>query len=240
MQTQPEAPCGRALQPAARRTAFGLSIEVEPGIDVPGIANTSTLVSGLTTHVRLDPAELERRWSAAAHNAERVRELGDGESVLLTVDLAAPAGYLLRAPGFARILIALDGTEVLCDPEQGSLEWGTLLPAQALPLAATLKGLEVLHASGVLLDGRALLFTGPAGAGKSSLAAAMLRMEAELREHATAALAGMGIPNDSVILYESAIKADKFVLLATGTTSEAQRAYAVLVKHGGQARVHAA
>jgi hypothetical protein len=55
-----------------------------------------------------------------------------------------------------------------------------------------------------------------------------------------AALAGMGIPNDSVILYESAIKADKFVLLATGTTSEAQRAYAVLVKHGGQARVHAA
>jgi hypothetical protein len=138
--------------------------------------------------VRLDPAELERRWSAAAHNAERVRELGDGESVLLTVDLAAPAGYLLRAPGFARILIALDGTEVLCDPEQGSLEWGTLLPAQALPLAATLKGLEVLHASGVLLDGRALLFTGPAGAGKSSLAAAMLRRGAALLSDDTVAL----------------------------------------------------
>jgi hypothetical protein len=188
MQTQPDAPSVHALEQTARSSAFGLSIEVDHGVDVPGITEASTQVSGPTTRVRLDPTELERRWNAVAHTAERVRELGDGESVLLTVDLAAPAGYLLHAPGFARILIAMDGTEVLCDPEPGNLEWSALLPAQALPLAATLKGLEVLHASGVLLDEKALLFTGPPGAGKSSLAAAMLRRGAVLLSDDTVAL----------------------------------------------------
>lgn len=104
--------------------------------------------------------------------------------MLLTVDVAS-AGYLLYAPGFARILVAQDGIEVLCDPEPGSAEWSTLIHAQALPLAATLRGLEVLHASGVVLNdgtsaGRAALFAGPQGAGKSSLAAGLLRSGASL------------------------------------------------------------
>jgi hypothetical protein len=47
----------------------------------------------------------------------------------------------------------------------------------------------VLHASGVVLGGRAALFTGPPGAGKSSLAAALLRRgAAELLSDDTVAL----------------------------------------------------
>jgi hypothetical protein len=140
------------------------------------------------TRVRLDPPELERRWQPAADTAEVVRELCDGDAVLLTVELARPAGYLLRAPGVGRILVAPDGGELLCDPEPGSAEWTTLIPAQALPLAATLRGLEVLHASGVVLDGEAVLFAGAPGAGKSSLAAALLHRGAALLSDDTVAL----------------------------------------------------
>jgi hypothetical protein len=82
----------------------------------------------------------------------------------------------------------LDGGELLCDPLPGSAEWTTLIPAQALPLAATLRGLEVLHASGVVLGGRALLFAGAPGAGKSSLAAALLHRGAVLLSDDTVAL----------------------------------------------------
>jgi hypothetical protein len=100
--------------------------------------------------------------------------------MLLTVELAPPAGYLLDAPGFGRVLVAPDGTELICDPEPGNSQWTALLSAQALPLAATLRGLEVLHASGVMVRGRAALFAGPPGAGKSSLAAALMRHGAAL------------------------------------------------------------
>jgi hypothetical protein len=192
MQIQPEAPAGPSDKQATRSVAFGLLLEVDPNLEIPGIApldgdgadeleaphdehQSAPPHSRPPTRVRLDPQELARRWSAAAHASERVRELRNGSTLLLSVELALPAGYLVYAPGFGRILIAPDGTELLCDPEPGSSEWSTLLPAQALPLAATLRGFEVLHASGVVLGERATLLAGPSGAGKSSLAAALLR-----------------------------------------------------------------
>ena len=174
---------------------LGLALEVDPAIEIPGMeAAHAPSPSGKTpTRVLLDPDELRRRWSLAAHSAERVRELRDGSTVLLSVELAPSAGYLVHAPGFARILVSPDGTELLCDPEPKSSDWGTLLSAQALPLAATLRGLEVLHASGVLLgddalNGGAVLVAGPQGAGKSSLAAALVRGGATLLSDDTVAL----------------------------------------------------
>lgn len=50
-----------------------------------------------------------------------------------------------------------------------------LVPAQGLPLAATLRGLELLHAAGVALAGGVVLMAGEPGAGKTSLAAALVR-----------------------------------------------------------------
>ena len=163
------------------RSAFGLLLEIDPGIEIPGISDAApALLHQPSARVRLDPGELERRWSGAEHAPERVRELHDGETARLTVELALPAGYLLHAPGFGRILIAPDGSELICDPEPGSSEWGVLITAQALPLAATLHGFEVLHASGVVVRDSAALFAGTSGAGKSSLAAALLRHGAPL------------------------------------------------------------
>jgi hypothetical protein len=195
MAPQPEeAPARPTRQQAARSAAFGLLLEVEEGIEIPGIPEldapplASQNSQKAPTRVSLDRRELERRWSSAEHAPERVRELRNGETVLLSVELAPPAGYLLHAPGFGRILVAPGGTELICDPEPGRPEWSALLTAQALPLAATLQGFEVLHASGVVLGERATLFTGPSGAGKSSLAAALLRRGGALLSDDTVAL----------------------------------------------------
>jgi hypothetical protein len=215
MPTPPEAPAGSVVERTLHGAAFGLRLEIDPGIEIPGIAGIAEIPGGSAldaadaspndvdaattapphsspllppTRVRLDPAELERRWEPTAHAATVMRELRDGDAVLLTVALAHPAGYLLRAPDVGRILVAPDGGELLCDPEPASVEWTTLITAQALPLAATLRGLEVLHASGVVVDDKALLFAGAPGAGKSSLAAALLHRGATLLSDDTVAL----------------------------------------------------
>jgi hypothetical protein len=218
MPTPPEAPTSSVVERTLHGAAFGLRLEIEPGIEIPGIPGIAGIAeipgdSALdaadtspndvdaattapppsspllpSTRVRLDPPELERRWEPAAHTAEVVRELRDGNTVLLTVELAHLAGYLLHAPGVGRILVAPDGCELLCAPEPDSAEWTTLIPAQALPLAATLRGLEVLHASGVVVGEQAVLFAGAPGAGKSSLAAALLHRGATLLSDDTVAL----------------------------------------------------
>ncbi len=217
MQIQPEAPAGPTGEQTTTSVAFGLQLEIDPGLEIPGIApltgrapgafglnaaddgdlappsserSYTALAARQPTRVRLNPRELARRWDTVEERAERVRELRNGETLLLSVEFAPTAGYLVHAPRFGRILVTPDGTELLCDPEPGSADWSTLLPAQALPLAATLQGLEVLHASGVALAGRgrATLLTGPSGAGKSSLAAALLRRGAALLSDDTVAL----------------------------------------------------
>lgn len=43
-----------------------------------------------------------------------------------------------------------------------------------------------------------------------------------------AGLYGLGIPKDSILRYEAALKTDKFVLIAHGTTEEASKAKAII------------
>jgi serine kinase of HPr protein (carbohydrate metabolism regulator) len=86
------------------------------------------------------------------------------------------------------VLISPDGAELLCDPDRTNADWATIISAQALPLAATLWELEVLHAAGVVLEGGALLIAGASGAGKSSLAAALIRRGATLLSDDSVAL----------------------------------------------------
>ena len=105
MQIQPE---------TVRSAAFGLLLEVDPNIEIPGIADVEApplaaqtqVFAHAPTRVRLDPRELARRWSSADRTPGSARELRDGETVLLSVELAPPAGYLLHASGFGRILVA--------------------------------------------------------------------------------------------------------------------------------------
>jgi hypothetical protein len=50
MRIQPEAPAGPVRERAARSTAFGLALEVDPGIEIPGIPDVEA--SGVSD---LDP-----------------------------------------------------------------------------------------------------------------------------------------------------------------------------------------
>jgi hypothetical protein len=172
------------------RTAFGLALRIDPRISIPELGWRPDSVADETPScVRLDPEELRRRWDALATTPERVREIRYGKTLLRFVDVAEPAGYLLWARDFGSVLISPDGIELLCEPDLANEDWAGIVSAQALPLAATLRGLEVLHASGVVLDGRAVLLTGSPGAGKSSLAAALVRAGGRLLSDDAVALA---------------------------------------------------
>lgn len=195
MRHQLELSANPARECCARASAFGLSLDIDRGIDIPGISyrdahdvydlgetargcSACADISRPPTRVRLDPQELSLRWRRARSSGCGNQRRNGGAA--LSVEFVPGAGFLLHAEGFARIMIALDGTEVICDPESESSDWTAFLVAQALPLAATLCGLEVLHASGVVLGSRAILFSGSSGVGKSSLAAALVRRGASL------------------------------------------------------------
>jgi hypothetical protein len=156
--------------------AFGLTLRVDPRISIPGLGlRLSPELGQPPTRVRLDPDELHERWRNLATKPVRTRELHAGGTLARTVDFAEPAGYLLWARDHGRVLISPDGLELLCEPDPTNKGWASIVCSQALPLAATLRGFEMFHACGVVLDGRALLIAGPSGAGKSSLAAALVR-----------------------------------------------------------------
>ena len=90
----------------------------------------------------------------------------------MTVDYDEECGYLIYAPWYGRYLVSPDGRSVLSAmPNVPLWRWQIVLYAQALPLAATLQGLELLHASAVLVDGKLIAFSAPSGTGKTSTAA---------------------------------------------------------------------
>jgi hypothetical protein len=158
-----------------------LALSIDPRISIAGLGNADDLTADeRRSRVRLDDGELEDRWQTLSGTPLRARELRSDGVLLLSVDFDERAGYLMWALDHGRVLISPDGLELLCEPDPVNEDWASILAAQALPLAATIRGLEVMHASGVVLDGRALLFAGPPGAGKSSLAAALVSDGAQL------------------------------------------------------------
>jgi hypothetical protein len=94
---------------------------------------------------------------------------------------AAPCGYRIHGPAYGDSVLAGDGSSVRGAPgEEGFEGWQRLLVAQVLPFAAVLQGLEVLHAGAVVVEGGAVAISGPSGAGKTSLALALVRQGARL------------------------------------------------------------
>lgn len=79
--------------------------------------------------------------------------------------------YVADHPFYGRYGVAADAGRIECAPEDlPDWLWQRFLVGQILPLAALLHGREPLHASGVVLDGGAVLLMGASGAGKSSVA----------------------------------------------------------------------
>jgi hypothetical protein len=111
-----------------------------------------------------DEAEVARRWRP--DEARRI----SGDEPGRTIDVHPQLGYLLFARYFGRCVVARDGSEVLCAPPPiASWRWQRFLAGRGLPIAALLRGHEVLHAGAVAAGGGVIGLVGPSGAGKSSL-----------------------------------------------------------------------
>jgi hypothetical protein len=153
-----------------RRYAFGL--ELTGDFDVPGLALIEADDARPSTSlVFVDRETLKASWNQP--EAKRVLDQRDERGrPFMTSDFHASFGYKVVARSYGRFIVSPEGTSVLCMPFQGrAWRWQRMLIARVLPLAATLQGLETLHASAVAIDGHVFAFIGPSGMGKSSLAA---------------------------------------------------------------------
>jgi hypothetical protein len=93
------------------------------------------------------------------------------------LDCARDAGgYLLRFSALADFSVDVGGRDIVCRARRGTplATLRHLLLDQVLPLVLNLRGRDALHATCVLTPGGACAFTGPTGAGKSTLAASFL------------------------------------------------------------------
>jgi len=83
----------------------------------------------------------------------------------------------VRWPGYCEFVISADGRTVACGfLEEATAEWfQTYLLGVVLSYALLKQGLEPLHATAVIVDGKGVAFFGNSGYGKSTLAASFLR-----------------------------------------------------------------
>lgn len=172
-------------------TVFGMDVRAE--LRLPLLERARAAPTGRPLEIRLDGAEsaradrlaggAQRDWVAGAAQLSwppHAREIctrrhADG-SAYLRIQAHPRAGYLIWGERRGTFLLSRDGQSLLCVPHtRGAQQWERFLVGQVLPFAALVAGLEIFHASAVVLDGRALAFVGPSGAGKTSLALELCR-----------------------------------------------------------------
>src|SRR4051794_268878 len=159
-------------------SAFGLVLDSD--LELPGLAGPSrggTVAAGARRTVvrRAEAAELDAEWPRAAARVLSEEAVEDGS--LRSVAVAQGAGYRLDAPGFGLAHVSTDGSLVRCAPPpggEGDWRWQRFLVGRVLPFAATLAGLEPLHAGAVVAGDRAVAVLGATGTGKSSVTARLM------------------------------------------------------------------
>lgn len=162
-----------------RSDAFGLIIESDwplPGSRPAGAERAGGLSAAPVTRVtRADSAVFDDAWTA---DAERLLEYRvpdrPGAAVSFTADRASEH-YRFWAEDFGRYLVSADGGTVAC--ERGAVgreRHERFVLAHALPVAAILRGFEVLHVSAVAPGPGATAIAGPSGTGKTRLASRLV------------------------------------------------------------------
>jgi hypothetical protein len=156
-----------------RSRAFGLDLESE--FPIYGLPRAERSLNGRPTAVTLTSEEaLEETWRPA--KPDRLADFRDPDgSLVLAIDRDDRLGYRLTSDEWGEYQLSPDGRHIDCAPPQ--LAWWRrerVLTGRALPLAATLHGLEVFHASTVSFGDAAVAFVGPRQIGKTSVAVHLL------------------------------------------------------------------
>ena len=180
---------GRGPGRATAGTAFeghAFGIDLRADFEVAGLPPCPPLeVDGNHTRLQLTGQdELESTWSGLS--PERLIEWSDERGPQGGLDHDREAGYRLAVKRYGTFVVSADGRLVRCaTPAQRpsaaqTARWQECLLGQVLPLAAVLRGVEVLHASAVSIHDRAAIFVGASTAGKTSLAANLVARGARL------------------------------------------------------------
>jgi hypothetical protein len=166
--SEPGAPASRAGVGRRRTRAYGLQVACD--LPLAGLPEAAQAAAARETVVRA-----VAETPSAGPLARLLERRGPGGAPDVTLDRRDSDGALLLwKAGAGSYLVAGDGASIDCaGAHVGGTDWQRFLLAQALPAAALLRGFEPLHAAAVTCDGRALAFTGPSGAGKTSLALAL-------------------------------------------------------------------
>jgi hypothetical protein len=137
-------------------------------------------IAGLTVSSDLEMAGLHPGATDGAADVSirrgAVPEALDGATSSGPTWAMAEARFLLRAPGIARFLLS-KGETIAYQLEAGAEadDLTAFLTGTAFGILLHQRGVVVLHASGVKVNGRAVLFMGASGAGKSTLATALVK-----------------------------------------------------------------
>jgi hypothetical protein len=165
------------LSAGTEATVFGLDVRAGPSLSL--LERASAAPTGRTLRVcEVRGGEAELRWP---HTARAIcsQRRSDG-STYFRIESHPRRGYLLWGEEFGSYLLSPHGRRLRCAPGGcPPRRWERFLVGQVLPFAALLRGLEIFHASAVVLDGRAVAFVGPSGAGKTSVALELCRRGAD-------------------------------------------------------------
>ncbi len=177
-----------------RGRAYGLDIESD--FEILGIGSPPEYEA--SRRVRVDSASAaEIDAEAGDRPLEPLIEVPAAEGrPIVSVDVSRGAGFLLRAEGFGAAWAQADGRRIVCAPEPApAWRWQRFLTGQVLPFVAVLAGIEVFHASAVVLDSTCVAIVAGSGVGKTSLALNL-------------ALQGLPLLNDDVLAIEATAAGD--------------------------------
>ena len=157
-----------ALPSAWLGRAFGL--DVESNVEITSLGPPSG--SALARSVRLEILPARSLRGEFPRHSSLLSEISRAPRRPMMRVERDETGYFIWAPRHGRHLVSPDGrwvrSSVTSSPER---RWERLLLAQPLPLAAVLQGLELFHASAVLMKPGIVAFVASSGTGKTSLAA---------------------------------------------------------------------
>lgn len=160
-------------QAGMRATVFGLDLHSK--VSLSFLEGSTAMPTGRALEIVVAPSDA--RPSDWPRSAELVCEDHQPNgSPIYRIETHTDMGYLISGPDYGAHLLSVDGQMLCCFPEGHPEDaWQRLLIAQVLPFAALLQGLEVFHASAVVINGQAVAFVGSSGSGKTSLALELCR-----------------------------------------------------------------
>jgi hypothetical protein len=149
-------------------TAFGL--EFSGDFRAPGLPAMRRPNGRRTISLEfVTPKRFDSNWSR--RGATRLMDWRYPSGALFfTLDAHPELGFRIAAQGYGRFILAPGGDSVLCAPfHPNSWGWQRLLISRVLPIAATIRGMEVFHAGAMDVEGAGIGLVANAGVGKTSL-----------------------------------------------------------------------